>query len=83
MYEEVEQKVLTRYGPNETSETLRNEVAQILHLNIRKQLPQSIIFNIGSFPFKTYLLDADVDLTILWGPVSSEMELSLLHVILQ
>jgi hypothetical protein len=57
----------------------RHEVIKILHLSIRKLVPRATIFNIGSFPFKTYLLDGDLDITVFVGYADATSQLRLLY----
>ena len=83
MCESFQNTVLAQYLPDQKSEVLREDVVEILHHNIHKCLPEALIYNIGSFPFKTYLPDSDVDLTVIIGPVTQDMELNVLQCIEQ
>ena len=62
--------ILSTIGPNAETETERNNVLykikEIIENILRKALPDFIIYVIpyGSFPVKTYLKDADIDITI-------------------
>lgn len=83
MYEQIEQRILKQYGPSPASDKVRTNVIDILHMNIGKCLPNVVIFDIGSFPYKTYLSNGDIDLTIVTSQVTSEVEITILEIVLQ
>ena len=62
--------ILSTIGPNSETENERNNVLtkikEIIENILRKELQDFIIYVIpyGSFPVKTYLKDADIDITI-------------------
>ena len=63
--------ILRRVGPNEENENERNSkfvfVKNIITSSITAKYPDYIpyIFTYGSFPIKTYLKEADIDITII------------------
>ena len=63
--------ILKRVGPNEESENERNSkfifIKNIIASSISAKYPDYIpyIFTYGSFPIKTYLKEADIDITII------------------
>ena len=63
--------ILKRVGPNEESENERNSkfifIKNIIASSISAKYPDYIpyVFTYGSFPIKTYLKEADIDITII------------------
>ena len=72
--------ILNTIGPNDETEKERNKCLElikgIIAENLVKELTDYIIYVIpyGSFPVKSYLKDADIDITIcLWSKINKRM----------
>ena len=83
-YEKIEELfvdyILRTIGPNDETEKERNKCLElikgIIAENLVKELTDYIIYVIpyGSFPVKSYLKDADIDITIcLWSKINKRM----------
>ena len=76
MDHKLELDLLRRYAPNASSENVRFDVVRIINMNISKVIPNSLVIEFGSFPFKTYLPDGDLDITVLVSnfPIEPQLE---------
>jgi DNA polymerase sigma len=62
-----EEQLLSKFGPSAASETKRRAVINLVKSGIRSAfLPYVVpIDEYGSFPLKTYIIDSDIDLTVI------------------
>jgi predicted nucleotidyltransferase len=58
--------ILRRYAPNKPREEKRIDVVAFICKNILKVFDNIFIHEYGSYAFKTYLPEGDVDITIVY-----------------